>query len=123
MAFGKNLQNYMKENNLEIGDVVKLTGVPYTTIYSIIERDSDNVAVTVAIRISKGLGISIDDIQNWTNAHAIPRDEQEATAMLEKERRDLLADIRLLSPEDAEQVKGLIQHLAQRGRDRVDRKR
>jgi plasmid maintenance system antidote protein VapI len=122
LAFGKNLQNYMDTHGLSISDVVRLSGVPYTTIHSIIKRDSANIAIDVAVKISKALGVSIDDIQGWTGNQKIPADQNEALSMLEKERRELLDDINQLSPADQEQIKALIRHLALRAQDQAGKK-
>jgi transcriptional regulator with XRE-family HTH domain len=122
MSFGKKLQNYLDEKEISIAEAARLTGLSDSTIRSIIKRNSETIGVVVGIKLAHGLGISTDVINGWCGAATLPADEQEARAMVAQESKELLANINLLSPEDAAQVRGLIQHLAQRGRDQVVRK-
>ena len=113
MAFGSKLYEFLEARNMSIAEAARATGLSDNTLRSIIKRDSDKIGIHVAIQIAKGFNVSIDEIQGWTSV-ALPKSDNEALAILEKERAELLSDISKLSANDQEQVKGLIRYLARR---------
>ena len=117
MAFGKKLQALLDEKNLTVAEAARMTGISYTTLRSIIVRDSVNVGVDVAVKLSKKLGMSIEDVNG-----PVPEDDSEATIMVDKEKAGLLADMAFLEPDELDQVKGMIRFFAKRAKGRVDRK-
>ena len=70
MEFYKILSKIMKERNMKIPDVVKISGVPDSTIRSIIDRKSKSVALEVAFKLSKGLGVSLEYLNYGEEDHS-----------------------------------------------------
>lgn len=62
MYFYEVLQKIMDEKDLSIPDVSRLTGLADSTIRSIITRKSKSVALEVAFKLSKGLNVSLEQL-------------------------------------------------------------
>lgn len=60
MLFYEILQTIMNEKGLNIPDVARLSGLPDSTVRSIITRKNKSVALEVAFKISKGLDVPIE---------------------------------------------------------------
>lgn len=55
MGFGKQLGIVLEEICLSVTDLSKKTGIPASTIYSMIERDTDSVGIDKVKKIEKAL--------------------------------------------------------------------
>ncbi|WP_250277407.1 helix-turn-helix domain-containing protein [[Clostridium] colinum] len=64
MYFFEILENIMSDRNLKISDISKMTDIPDSTLRSIINRKNKTVALDVAFKISKGLNIPIEELNN-----------------------------------------------------------
>lgn len=62
MYFYEILQSIMKEKNLSIPAVARLSGLPDSTIRSIISRKNRTVALEVAFKLAKGLDVSLEEL-------------------------------------------------------------
>lgn len=60
MEFYKILQGIMSEKNMTIPDVSRATGIPDSTIRSIITRKTKNISLEVAFKLSKGLDVTLE---------------------------------------------------------------
>jgi len=114
MAFGKKLQELLDAKNISIAEAARITGISDNTLRSIIARDSNEIGISIAVKISKAFRISIDDIQGWGKLQELPKDEIDALVMLEKKRQELLTDIILLEPDEQEQIEGMIRFFSKR---------
>lgn len=56
MGFGKNLKNVLIEVDMSVADLSRITEIPPTTLYSIINKDIDNVGLDKVKRIEKAVG-------------------------------------------------------------------
>jgi len=64
MERGQYLQNKIEEKGYNVMTLSKASGVAYTTIRSMIERNLSNASIDNVIKICKTLGIRIEDLQN-----------------------------------------------------------
>ncbi len=72
MYFYEILQTIMQEKNLKIPDVARLSDLPDSTIRSIISRKNKTVALEVAFKLSKGLNVSLEELNGeYPNSSAI----------------------------------------------------
>ena len=71
MLFYEILQSIMDEKELNIPDVARLSGLPDSTVRSIITRKNKSVALEVAFKISKGLDVPIERL-NGEDVTSIP---------------------------------------------------
>ncbi len=69
MNIGRRIKSVLKEKNLNVRQLSAKTGIPATTIYSIISRERDSVNTDLLTKIADGLGIS------WVELVATPVDE------------------------------------------------
>ncbi len=66
MEFYKILQSIMKERELTIPEISRMTGLPDSTIRSIISRKTKNISLEVASKLSRGLNISLEELNGET---------------------------------------------------------
>lgn len=101
--------------NLSIPDVARMSGLPDSTIRSIISRKNKTVALEVAFKLAKGLNVSLEELngetfeENATTEKLIFNNLDDATTKNLEEASRLFND---LSPElqeyALEQLKGLL---------------
>lgn len=63
VSYGTNLKEILKENNLSVAELSRKTGVPPTTLYSTIARDTA-MSYEHALRISKYLNLGVERLTN-----------------------------------------------------------
>lgn len=66
MYFYEILQSIMDEKKTSIADVARLSGLTDSTVRSIITRKNKTVALEVAFKLSKGLGVSLQRLNGET---------------------------------------------------------
>lgn len=57
MGFGKQLELLLQELAISVADLSRITGIPASTLHSIIARDSNHVGIGTVSKIELGLGI------------------------------------------------------------------
>ena len=57
------LRNLMEERNMKVSDIVKLSGLPYSTVKAILERGAEKAGYVNVCKICKALGISADELE------------------------------------------------------------
>lgn len=62
LGFGKQLGIVLKEINMSVTDLSRLTSIPASTLYSIIDRDTKNVGIDKVKKIETALNIIPGDI-------------------------------------------------------------
>lgn len=60
MEFYQILQALMDEKSLRIADVARISGLPDSTVRSILTRRSKTVALDVAFKLADGLGVTLE---------------------------------------------------------------
>lgn len=58
MGDGKKLKEYVKSKGTNVRRIAKATGIPATTLYSIIQKDS-NIRIEYALPLASALGVDI----------------------------------------------------------------
>lgn len=102
MYFYEILQSIMEERNLSIPDVARLSGLPDSTIRSILTRKNKTVALEVAFKLEKGLNVSVAELNGEQSA--IPQN-------ISKERKRLLREVQELPEEKLCAVSAFIKYL------------
>lgn len=64
MGDGKKLKEYVKSKGTSVRRIAKATGIPATTLYSIIQKDS-NIRIEYALPLASALGVDVHEI--YTN--------------------------------------------------------
>nr|DAW28652.1 MAG TPA: Cro/C1-type HTH DNA-binding domain protein [Caudoviricetes sp.] len=65
MALGTNLKDLLNERGITVKDFAKKIGVPPTTLYSFIQRDSQDVKLELIAKIADGLNIPITELLTY----------------------------------------------------------
>ena len=64
MGDGKNLKKYLDEKGTNVRKIAKATGISATTLYSIIQKDS-NIRFDFALRLANELQIDVNENSNF----------------------------------------------------------
>lgn len=67
MGIGSKLTELMKQQNTNANELAQRAGVPATTVYSLIKRDSNRVDIDSLIKIARALGVTADYFGNDTD--------------------------------------------------------
>ncbi|HHY42538.1 MAG TPA: helix-turn-helix transcriptional regulator [Thermoanaerobacterales bacterium] len=61
------VKKLIKETGLSLKAFAEKANIPYTTLYSILERGVGNASVDNVIKICRALNISVDELQDMAN--------------------------------------------------------
>lgn len=86
MEIYKVLQAIMDERDMSIPDIARATGLSDSTIRSIITRKTKTVALEVAAKLSRGLGLSLEQLNDGLSASAVPVLSPEEHTIIKKYR-------------------------------------
>ena len=62
MSFSAKINALLKENGMTKAALAKKSGIPYTTLDSMLKRDSDTARLEAIFRIASALGTSVEDL-------------------------------------------------------------
>ncbi len=60
MSFSQKVTRLLKENGMTKASLAKASGIPYTTLDSMLKRETDTARLTSVFRIAKALGTSVE---------------------------------------------------------------
>lgn len=103
MYFYEILQSIMKEKNLNIPEVSRLSGLTDSTIRSIISRKNKTVALEVAFKLAKGLGVSLEELNG----------EKDISISSSPTKKQVLESIDSLNDEQMNAVSSFIKYLTE----------
>lgn len=86
MEIYKVLQAIMDERDMSIPDIARATGLSDSTIRSIITRKTKTVALEVAAKLSNGLGLSLEQLNDGLSAATVPVLSPEEHTIIKKYR-------------------------------------
>lgn len=66
------LRKLMEDKNMKVSDIVRISGLPYSTVKAILERGAEKAGYVNVCKICNALGISADDLEKMVidNNHA-----------------------------------------------------
>ena len=62
MSFSAKINALLKENGMTKAALAKKSGIPYTTLDSMLKRDSDGARIDIVFRIASVLGVSVEQL-------------------------------------------------------------
>jgi SOS-response transcriptional repressor LexA len=62
MSFSQKVTELLKENGMSKASLAKDAGIPYTTLDSMLKRETDTARLTSIFRIAKALGTTVEDL-------------------------------------------------------------
>ena len=57
------LRKLMEQKNMKVADIVKISGLPYSTVKAILERGAEKAGYINVCKICNALGISADELE------------------------------------------------------------
>ncbi len=93
MGFGNRLDQLMKESGTNANELASRAGVTASTIYSMIQRDSNRVDIDLVIKLSHAMGVTADELLKDE------LDGQSSDIVLTGEERSLVIAYRMSSSE------------------------
>lgn len=57
------LRNLMEEKGMKVADIVKSSGLPYSTVKAILERGAEKAGYVNVCKICSALGITADELE------------------------------------------------------------
>lgn len=67
MERAKILRRIMADKNLKVADIVRTTGIPYSTIKSMLENGIEKTSYVNVCKVCNALGINTDDLEKMAN--------------------------------------------------------
>lgn len=58
------LRNLMEEKNIKVSDIVKFSGLPYSTVKAILDRGAEKAGYVNVCKICNALGITSDELEH-----------------------------------------------------------
>lgn len=77
MALGKKFKQLLDDRGMTVKEFAKLIDVPPTTLYSFINRDSNDVKMDLLMKICNTLGVDIFDILEMQPSPLTDKEEKE----------------------------------------------
>lgn len=62
MGVGKRIKDILERRNMTVIMLADSTGIPSTTLYSMIKRDSDDEKFDILMRLCASLGVSLSEL-------------------------------------------------------------
>ena len=62
MSFSQKVTQLLKENKMTKSSLAKEAGIPYTTLDSMMKRETDTARLTAILRIASALGVSVEEL-------------------------------------------------------------
>lgn len=73
MERSKILRQIMEEKSYKVADIVRASGLPYSTVKYILENGIEKASYTNVQKICKALGITADDLEGRVNSDVHPQ--------------------------------------------------
>lgn len=64
------LRNLMEERGMKVSDIVKFSGLPYSTVKAILERGAEKAGYVNVCKICNALGITADELERMVSDSA-----------------------------------------------------
>ncbi len=82
------LRKLMEDKDMKVADIVRISGLPYSTVKAILERGAEKAGYINVCKICKALGISADELEQMV----IDESYQPTTIAAHKDGENFTAD-------------------------------
>ncbi len=100
MSFSQKVTRLLKENGMTKASLAKEAGIPYTTLDSMLKRETDTARLATVFRMAKALGVSVE---------ALVLDEESENSKLSREEERILELYSLLDSRGRDTVLSLLE--------------
>ena len=105
MSFNKKVNALLKEKGITKAELAKSANIPYTTLDSMLKRDTDTEKLKTIYSIAKRLGVSVEYLVFDDLSEAF---EGEKAVFMSEHETQLINNYRLLDKRGAESVKAMV---------------
>lgn len=105
---GEKLAYLLESKKIKAGTLASITGIPKSTIYSIIKRDNKNVDFSVMEKISDALGVPVEYFYDKDDSQVGIKKEPTPESGL---RAEVLKRLMALTQDELEKVYAFVQFL------------
>ncbi|MBQ9939949.1 MAG: helix-turn-helix domain-containing protein [Clostridia bacterium] len=105
MSFNKKVNSLLEEKGITKAQLAKAANIPYTTLDSMLKRDTDTERLKTIYSIAKYLGVSVEYLVFDDVSEAF---EGEAQMFISQKETELINGYRLLDKRGAETVKAMV---------------
>lgn len=106
MSFNKKVNDLLKEKGITKAQLAKSVNIPYTTLDSMLKRDTDTERLKTIYAIAKELGVSVEYLVFDNVREAF---EGKSQVFVSEHETELINNYRLLDRRGADSVKALLQ--------------
>ncbi len=106
MSFSQRVLELIRLKNIPKSRLAREAGIPYTTLDSMLKRDSDGARLEMIFRIADALEVSVEEL-------VFGEKRSEGAPSVSEEERTLIRQYRLLDPRGKQTVMGLARWEAQ----------
>jgi len=110
MSFSQKVTRLLKENGMTKATLAKEVGIPYTTLDSMLKRETDTARLTSVLRMAKALGVSVEELV---------LDEESEKSKLSREEERILELYSLLDSRGRDTVLSLLKTEADNSRSKA----
>lgn len=71
MERAKVLRELMEKKSFKVADIVRISGLPYSTVKYMLENGIEKATYTNVQKICSALGITADDLENMANSDKV----------------------------------------------------
>lgn len=75
MERAKIIRKIMADKSMKVADIVRITGIPYSTIKSMLENGIEKTSYVNVCKVCTALGINTDDLEKMANDISVQSDE------------------------------------------------
>jgi DNA-binding Xre family transcriptional regulator len=72
MERAKIIREIMNNKSMKVADIVRISGLPYSTVKYILENGVEKASYTNVQKICKSLGTSVDDLEKMVSGNEEP---------------------------------------------------
>lgn len=97
------IKKLIKEKGTNTKAFAEKIGLPYTTLRSMLERNIGNASVDNVIKVCRGLGISVEELERMANENINTENNEKLPELTEKDERDIQKQLKkILDGEDVD---------------------
>lgn len=114
MFFYEILENIMDEKSLKVSDVAKLSNLTDSTVRSMITRKNKTVSLEVAFKLSKGLNVSLEELNGENLSQEMLNDKKKVNEIkknLSQQDEEILTLYNQLDEGDKGEIRGEIKQM------------
>ena len=114
MFFYEILENIMDEKSLKVSDVAKLSNLTDSTVRSMITRKNKTVSLEVAFKLSKGLNVSLEELNGENISQEMLNDKKKVNEIkknISRQDEEILALYNQLDEGDKGEIRGEIKQM------------